>query len=84
MFVLGPCEPLIPLLMFPATQHDWHGVALVALVFGLATVGTMVLAVLAVSRGLTLVHSRRLARYGHVMAGGIVASCGLAIRLFGI
>ena len=28
VFVLGPCEPPIPLLMFPAMQHDWHGMAI--------------------------------------------------------
>lgn len=84
VFVLGPCEPLIPILMFPATRHDWHGVALVALVFGTATIGTMAVVVLAGLRGLALVRAPALERYAHALAGGIIATCGMAIRLFGI
>jgi len=28
IFVLGPCEPLIPLLMYPASDHSWGGCCL--------------------------------------------------------
>jgi sulfite exporter TauE/SafE len=84
VFVLGPCEPLIPILMFPATRHDWHGVALVTLAFGIATIGTMALVVLAGLRGLALVRAPALERYAHALAGGIIATSGMAIRLFGI
>ena len=30
VFALGPCEPLIPILMYPAAAASWGGVALVA------------------------------------------------------
>ena len=33
IFVFGPCEPLIPLLMFPALQHSVLGVVSVTAVF---------------------------------------------------
>ena len=35
IFVFGPCEPLIPLVMYPAAKGDSAGVALVAGAFGL-------------------------------------------------
>jgi len=84
VFVLGPCEPLIPLLMFPATRHDWHGVALVTAAFGVATVGTMCALVWAGSRGLAFLRARPLERYAHALAGAIIAASGAAIRVFGI
>ncbi len=84
VFVLGPCEPLIPLVMFPATRHDWHGVALVTAAFGTATVGTMLALVWAGARGLALVRAPALERYAHALAGAIIAASGAAIRLFGI
>ena len=38
IFVFGPCEPLIPLVMYPAARHSMAGVALVAAAFGLVTI----------------------------------------------
>ncbi|MBE0668535.1 MAG: sulfite exporter TauE/SafE family protein, partial [Bacteroidales bacterium] len=47
IFVLGPCEPLIPLLMYPAAGNNAAGVILVSLLFSVATIGTMMMVVLA-------------------------------------
>ncbi len=41
IFLLGPCEALIPLLMFPAATESWATLFLVTGTFGLATVATM-------------------------------------------
>ncbi|MFC1969535.1 sulfite exporter TauE/SafE family protein, partial [Chloroflexota bacterium] len=41
IFVFGPCEPLIPLIMYPAAKNNMLSVAIVAGVFGLTTIGTM-------------------------------------------
>ncbi len=84
VFVLGPCEPLIPLLMFPAAKHDWAGVWVVTGAFGVATIGAMCALVLAGRRGLARVRLAGLERYAHALAGGIIAMSGAAIRLFGI
>lgn len=84
VFVFGPCEPLVPLLMFPAVKHDWAGVWLVTGAFGVATIGTMCLLVTAGVRGLARVRVAGLERYAHALAGGIIALSGAAIRLFGI
>lgn len=84
IFVLGPCEPLIPLLMYPAATHSVVGVLAVTTVFGLVTVLTMLLAVWATSVGLSQLHFGRLARFDHALAGFAVFSCGLAIMVLGV
>lgn len=84
IFVLGPCEPLIPILMFPAIAHDWYGVALVTTVFGMATITTMCAIVWIGIKGLATINTRFMEKYIHAMAGGIIAVSGMAIRLFGI
>jgi len=84
IFVLGPCEPLIPLLMFPASQHSLAGVGLVALVFSAATLGMMLGLVALGSAGVRLVPLRSLVRYVHAMAGFAILSSGLLIKVFGL
>jgi len=80
-FVLGPCEPLIPLLMFPSAARSPAAVALVAAVFGVVTIATMVCVVLVSVRGLELIPSKKTGRYGHAVAGAVILLCGLAIQL---
>ena len=84
IFVLGPCEPLIPLLMYPAARESPFGVMLVAGVFGLVTVATMLLTVALTLKGLEKVHIRPLERYTHAIAGATVLACGLAIVFLGV
>ena len=84
IFVFGPCEPLIPLLMYPAAEQSWLGVALVTLVFGAATLATMLLAVLALSTGLARLSFGKLERYTHALAGATVLFCGLAVQFLGL
>lgn len=84
IFVLGPCEPLIPILMFPALEHNWQGVLWVTLFFGLATIGTMSVIVFSAIKGLTIIKLNAIERYAHALAGGIIAISGMAIRLFGL
>lgn len=81
IFVLGPCEPLIPLLMFPAAQESWLVVAAVAVVFSVVTIATMVATVALSYYGVALVRLERLGRYSHVVAGAVIFLCGFAIQL---
>ena len=83
IFVLGPCEPLIPILMYPAAEIGTGATVLVAVVFSGVTVATMLVTVTLLSRGLRLVPLHRLERYAHAMAGGVILLCGLAIK-FGL
>jgi len=84
IFVLGPCEPLIPLLMYPAARESLLGVMMVTLVFGVVTVLTMTIAVTAATLGLKAVKFERFERYGHAIAGGTVLACGLGMVFLGL
>lgn len=84
VFVLGPCEPLIPLLMFPAAQQSTFGIVTVSTVFGIVTIATMIGMVLLVSAGLHRLPMRSIERWTHALAGGIIACSGLAIQFLGL
>ena len=81
IFVFGPCEPLIPLLMYPAAKLSAWGVVLVAIVFSVVTIGTMSAIVLVTTLGLAKLPLRGMARWGHAVAGLVVSACGAAIQL---
>ena len=84
IFVLGPCEPLIPLLMYPAAKSSPMGVVLVTSIFGGVTIATM-LGIVMVSRlGINLLPTARLERYVHALAGATVCLCGVAIQFLGL
>ncbi|MBT8058409.1 MAG: sulfite exporter TauE/SafE family protein [Gammaproteobacteria bacterium] len=84
IFVLGPCEPLIPLLMYPAARESISGVIAVTTVFGLVTVATMLLAVSLAFLGLRRVRLKGLERFGHALAGSAILACGLGVAFLGI
>lgn len=83
IFVLGPCEPLIPLLMYPAARESLAGVLMVTLVFGVVTVLTMLATVAVTMRGLQKVRIKSLERFAHALAGSTILACGLAIVFLG-
>jgi sulfite exporter TauE/SafE len=84
IFVLGPCEPLIPLVMYPALEHSWLAIPAVVAVFGLITLATMLAIVFAGARGLSLLPLGRLERYSHALAGFAILASGLAIKMLGL
>lgn len=81
IFVFGPCEPLIPLLMYPAAMSSTWGVGLVTLVFGAATLATMTTVVVLACLGAKRITLGRFQRYGHATAGLLVVGCGAAILM---
>ncbi len=84
VFVLGPCEPLIPLMVVPGVGGDWLAVAAVVGVFGLLTVAVMLAAVAAAHRGVALIGAGRSGRHAHVAAGLVVAASGAAVLWLGL
>lgn len=84
IFVLGPCEPLIPLLMYPAARESWVGVLAVTTVFGVVTVLTMLAAVFLSIKGLEKLRIRAFERWAHALAGSAILACGLAIVFLGV
>lgn len=84
IFVFGPCEPLIPLVMYPAARHSTAGVALVAGAFGLVTIATMLIIITAASWGARFVRLGKLERYSHALAGLMIFVSGLAVQFLGL
>jgi len=84
IFVFGPCEPLIPLLMYPASNHNYMVVAGVALLFALSTIATMIGIVVVLLKGISIIRLHAIEKYQHVLAGGTVALCAAAILFLGL
>jgi sulfite exporter TauE/SafE len=80
-FLLGPCEPLIPLLMYPALQESWFHMATVAGLFGVVTIATMLVVVAIGYRGLKVLPKDMLGGYAHAFAGAAILGCAIAIHL---
>ena len=84
IFVFGPCEPLIPLLIYPAAKSSIFGLVLVMSVFGVVTIATMLSIVILLSLGANLLPMGRLERYTHALAGATICLCGIVIRFLGL
>ncbi len=84
IFVLGPCEPLIPLAMVPAAQHSWAGLLWIASIFSVLTIGTMLAMSLLLYAGVRLVSLPWLERYMHAIAGAVITLSGAAIVFLGL
>jgi nickel/cobalt exporter len=84
IFVFGPCEPLIPLLMYPAAKHDISGVILVTLAFGVITIMTMLVIIAAASWGASFIRLGPLERYAHAIAGAMIFISGLSVQFLGL
>lgn len=84
IFVLGPCEPLIPLIMYPAAEHSVIGMLLVAGIFAVTTIGTMMSVVLVSAWGIRFVKLGSMERFSHALAGATVCFSGLAIQFMGL
>jgi len=84
IFIFGPCEALIPMLMAPAAEHNWLWVGLVTGAFGLTTIATMMGVVAVGFYGLRFGRLRALESWADVAAGFAIASSGAAIKIFGI
>ena len=81
IFFLGPCEPLIPILMYPASRSSTWGIAQV---FSLVTILTMLGLVLLASYGFRFVKLGRMERYMHAIAGGTIFLSGTGILFLGL
>ena len=83
VFLLGPCEPLIP-LMFLGAAHGWRAVALVCGFFSAVTLLMMVGQALLGYLGLGLVRWHKLEHYSHTLAGLVIAITGGMVMFLGI
>jgi len=79
IFVLGPCEILIPLVMIPAANHDTNGIVAVTLLFSITTMLTMCASVTLGYYGLKALPTVKIDRYMHAIAGATICLSGFAI-----
>jgi len=83
-FVLGPCEPLIPLLMYPAATMNIFTLVLVTVSFSVFTIGTMLVMTLLGIKGFQFIKTEKLERYAHALAGSAILICGISVLLLPI
>jgi nickel/cobalt transporter (NicO) family protein len=84
IFVFGPCEPLIPILMYPASESNIPGAVFVSLLFSIVTIGTMMSIVLAFRFGFNKINLKPVEKYSHLIAGTMIFISGLAIQFLGL
>ena len=84
IFVFGPCEPLIPILMYPAAQNNIPGAIIVSLLFSAVTIATMMSIVLAFKMGLSRINMKPVEKYSHLIAGAMIFFSGIAIQFLGL
>ena len=84
IFVLGPCEPMIPVIMYPAVKGNYLDLIIVTAIFGAVTTLSMLAVVLGASLGLRAIPLKPWDRYGHALAGATLFLCGAAMQFFGL
>ena len=84
IFVFGPCEPLIPIIMYPAAENNIPGAVLVSLLFAAVTIVTMMSVVLAFKLGFNKINLKPVEKYSHLIAGAMIFFSGVAIQFLGL
>jgi nickel/cobalt exporter len=84
IFVFGPCEPLIPILMYPAAKNNIPGAVFVSLLFSIVTIATMLTIVLSFKLGLKRVNLKPVEKYNNLIAGTMIFLSGVAIQFLGL
>ena len=83
IFLLGPCEPMIPLLYFPAAKNSYTAMILLVLVYTISTLLTMIAMVALGYYGISIFKSNRLERYMHALGGATIFMCGVGMVFMG-
>jgi sulfite exporter TauE/SafE len=84
IFVFGPCEPLIPIVMYPAAANNIAGAIIVSLLFSVVTIGTMMSIVLAFKLGFNRINLKPVEKYSNLIAGSMIFLSGIAIQFLGL
>ena len=83
VIVLGPCEPLIP-LVFLGYNYGPLGIILVSAVFSVITIAMMLVQSLLALMGIELIKHDLLEKYSHAFAGFVIALTGVFVMMLGI
>jgi hypothetical protein len=83
LFSADPCVAVIPLL-FAAAPLGWSSAAAVVVAYEAATIATMVVLVMPTREAAGRLAGAWADRWGDALAGGVVATVGLAVMVLGI
>lgn len=83
IFVLGPCEPMIPLLYLPAARHSWSWMLLMIVAYTVFTLLIMLVMVISGYLGVSFLPTSKLERYAHALGGMTIFICGLGMVFIG-
>lgn len=83
IFVMGPSEPLVPLLFYSGTHRSMPEVAVLITVFTISTVITMLIMVFVGIYGYSFFKTEKLERYMHAIGGAVLTVCGIGMVFLG-
>ena len=83
IFVLGPCEPMIPLLYFPAAKNSISGMILLIGVYTFFTLATMIIMVALGYYSISFLGKGKLEKYTHALGGLAIFICGAGMLFMG-
>lgn len=84
IFIFGPCEPLIPIVIYPAAKDSYQMMFILTLIFSLITISTMISLVATAYYGSRLIPIKKLERHYHSLAGGAIFLCGVGMLVLGL
>ena len=83
IFVMGPSEPLVPLLFYSGLNRSALEISVIITVFAISTVITMLAMVLLGLYGFSFFKTNKLERYTHAFSGAVVTVCGAGMVFLG-
>lgn len=83
IFLLGPCEPMIPLLAYPAARNSWLGIVLLIAIYTVVTILTMILMVTFGYYGISFLNIKKAERFVHALGGATILICGVGMLMMG-
>jgi sulfite exporter TauE/SafE len=83
IFAMGPSEPMIPLLSYPAAKNSLLGISSLIIVYVFSTVLTMVVMVILGFYGIAYFKAGKVERYVHALGGLTILICGIGMVFMG-
>ncbi|EHQ30464.1 hypothetical protein [Mucilaginibacter paludis] len=83
IFAMGPSEPMIPLLSYPAAKNSVFAITALVIAYVIATVLTMVAMVVLSLYGISYFKTSKIERYVHALGGLTILICGCGMVFLG-
>lgn len=79
IFVMGPSEPIVPLLFYSGVTHSMSEIFMLISVFTMTTVGTMLFIVILGYYGYSAIKSDVIERYSSAIGGAVLTIAGIGM-----